>query len=108
MEDRVIFFIYSRVVHMKREEDVFLYKVRVGLVGGTFDDEGQQAEAGVAIPEVGAGLKISGVAAAQELQNVRVENLGCLGLGDEGFVIFDAGGVGKEVADENVLADGCG
>ena len=31
-----------------------------------------------------------------------------MGVGDEGFVIFDAGGVGEEVADEHALADASG
>ena len=43
--------------------------------------------------------------AAQEFEDFRIEDLGCLGIGDEGFVVFDAGGVGKEVADEDVAAD---
>ena len=29
-------------------------------------------------------------------------------IGDKGFVVFNAGGVGEEVADENMLTDGCG
>src|SRR5580692_5253994 len=46
--------------------------------------------------------------AAQEFEDVRVEDLGCLGVGDEGFVVFYTRTVGEKVADENMLADGGG
>ena len=46
--------------------------------------------------------------AAEELEYVGVEDLGCLGVGDEGFVVFDARRVSEEVADENMLTDSGG
>ena len=55
VEDGAVFFIDGRVVHVKGHEDPIFYKAGVGLVGGAFDDECQQAEAGVAIAEPGAG-----------------------------------------------------
>ena len=43
---------------------MIFYKTGVGLVGGAFDDEGEQAEAGIAIAKAGAGLEVGGIVAA--------------------------------------------
>ena len=100
--------IYRRVIHVKRKEYVRSYEFRIGLVSGPFDDEGKQAEAGVAVPEAGAGRKISRVMATDELENIRVGYLGSLRIRDEGLIVFNARRVGEEVADEDVPADRCG
>ena len=58
VKDGLAFHVDGRVVHVEGEEDVIFYKAGVGLVGSALDDEGQQAEAGVAVAEAGTRREI--------------------------------------------------
>ncbi len=41
----------------------------------------------------------------EEFENVGVEHLGSLSVGDKGLIVFNSGGMGEEVADEDMFAD---
>jgi hypothetical protein len=85
-------------------EDVLLEEVGVGLAGDFFEEVAEKDVAGVVVEELAAGLEVEGLVAeaGDELGWIGVLPLGGTVVG-EGSEAGNAGGVGEEVIDGNVL-----
>ena len=86
-------FVYGGAIHVQGEEEAFPEEAGVGLVGGAFDDECQEAETGIAVLEPSAWREVGAVFFGEVSEDVCVEELGGLGGRDQGLIIEDTGGM---------------